>query len=61
MTLYNISKCEVKRTEDEAVQYVDQLLKEGVKENQIVVLSKDKLNTDRFHDSQIQHKTTTGT
>ncbi|MEM5613797.1 hypothetical protein AAHB43_03820 [Staphylococcus pseudintermedius] len=32
MTLYNISKCEVKRTEDEAVQYVDQLLKEGVKE-----------------------------
>ncbi|PWZ96862.1 hypothetical protein DD865_03440, partial [Staphylococcus pseudintermedius] len=53
MTLYNISKCEVKRTEDEAVQYVDQLLKEGVKENQIVVLSKDKLNTDRFHDSQI--------
>ncbi|MEJ7542241.1 general stress protein [Staphylococcus intermedius] len=61
MTLYKISKCEIKRSEDEAVQFVDQLLKEGIEENQIVVLSKDKLNTDRFHDSQIQHKTTTGT
>ncbi|ARJ50955.1 general stress protein [Staphylococcus lutrae] len=61
MALYQIEKYEVKRTEEEAIQYVDQLLNEGIPENEILILSKDKLKTDRFNHSQIQSKSTTGT
>lgn len=61
MTLYRIAKYEVKRTEEDAIQYVDQLLKEGIQENEILILSKDKLKTDRFNNSQIQNRCTSGT
>ncbi|BAS47092.1 hypothetical protein SSCHL_2312 [Staphylococcus schleiferi] len=61
MALYKVEKYKVARTEDDAIQYVDLLLKEGLKESEIVVLSREKLKTDRFNDSQIQHKSTNGT
>lgn len=56
-----MAEFKVARTEEDAIEVVDSFLRNGYKESEIVVISKEKLKTDRFNDCQIQHKSTNGT
>lgn len=56
-----MTKYEVTRSEDEAIKTVKSFLNGGYDENEIVVVSKEKLETDYFKDSEVQHTSTKGT
>ncbi|MBI5975040.1 general stress protein [Staphylococcus canis] len=56
-----MTKFEVARNEEEAIKIVESFLRNGYNENEITVISREKLKTDRFNDSQIQHKSTNAT
>ncbi|REH77516.1 hypothetical protein DOS74_08370 [Staphylococcus felis] len=56
-----MTKYEVARTEEDAIKAVESFLRNGYDESEITVISKGKLQTDRFNDSQIQHKSTNAT
>ena len=56
-----MAEFEVARTEEDAIKAVESYLRNGFKESELTVISKEKLKTERFNDSQIQHKSTNGT
>ncbi|WP_180809566.1 general stress protein [Staphylococcus sp. 17KM0847] len=56
MTQFNLVK-----TEADAIKAVDALLNDGYKEHEITIISKDKFETNRFNNSEVKHKSTTGT
>lgn len=56
-----MAEFEVARTEEDAIKAVEAYLRNGYDESELTVISKEKLETKRFNDSQIQHKSTNGT
>lgn len=49
------------KSEEETIKAVDALLRDGYKEHEITIISKDRLKTDRFNDSEVKQKPTAGT
>lgn len=56
-----MTQFKVVKTEDDAIQAVDALLRDGYKEHEITIISKNRLSTDRFNDSEIKQTPTAGT
>ncbi|UXR76205.1 MULTISPECIES: general stress protein [unclassified Staphylococcus] len=51
----------VVKSEEAAIEAVNTLLGDGYKEHEITIISKDRLSTDRFNDSEVKQTPTAGT
>lgn len=49
------------KNEEDVIKAVDALLHDGYSEHEITIVSKERLKTDRFNDSEVKQKPTAGT
>ncbi|MCS4485771.1 general stress protein [Staphylococcus americanisciuri] len=47
--------------EETAIQAINALLQDGYREHEITIISKERLQTDRYNDSEVKQKHTSGT